>query len=73
MQTIQHSIHIQEFVKSKGIEIKFHGRNKNEASHYCGQCEVSDLYHIHAHKQRTNKYWEYLLTFHRRKFSTFFL
>lgn len=40
MQTIQQTIHIQEFVKSKGIEIKFHGRNKNEASHYCGQCEV---------------------------------
>jgi lysine-specific demethylase 6A len=40
MQTIQHTIHIQEFVKSKGLEIKFHGRNKNEASHYCGQCEV---------------------------------
>lgn len=29
-----------EFVKSKGIEIRFHGRGKNEASHYCGQCEV---------------------------------
>lgn len=40
MQTLQHTMHIQEFVKSKGIDIKFHGRNKNEASHYCGQCEV---------------------------------
>lgn len=30
-----------EYVKSKGIEVKFHGRSKNEASHYCGQCEVS--------------------------------
>lgn len=32
---------ILEFVKTKGIEVKFHGRAKNEASHYCGQCEVS--------------------------------
>lgn len=34
-------MHILEFVKSKGIEVRFHGRAKNEASHYCGQCEVS--------------------------------
>lgn len=34
-------MHSLEFAKSKGIQIKFHGRNKNEASHYCGQCDVS--------------------------------
>jgi hypothetical protein len=22
------------------VEVRFHGRGKNEASHYCGQCEV---------------------------------
>lgn len=32
---------ILEFVRHKGIDVKFHGRGKNEASHYCGQCEVS--------------------------------
>lgn len=31
---------ILEFVKDKGVEVKFHGRGKNEASHYCGQCEI---------------------------------
>lgn len=41
LQTLKHSMQILEFVKSKGIEVKFHGRTKNEASHYCGQCEVS--------------------------------
>lgn len=41
MQTLKHSMQILEFVKTKGIEVKFHGRTKNEASHYCGQCEVS--------------------------------
>lgn len=41
MQTLRHVIAILEFVKSKGIEVRFHGRGKNEASHYCGQCEVS--------------------------------
>lgn len=29
-----------EFVKSLGLDVKWHGRNKNEASHYCGTCEV---------------------------------
>lgn len=31
---------VLDCVKSKGIEVKFHGRAKNEASHYCGVCEV---------------------------------
>lgn len=31
---------ILEYVKTKGIEVKFHGRTKNEPAHYCGQCEV---------------------------------
>lgn len=34
---------VLEFVKFKGVEVKFHGRGKNEASHYCGQCEVGVL------------------------------
>lgn len=29
-----------EYVKAKSVEVRFHGRGKNEASHYCGQCEV---------------------------------
>ncbi|XP_055635786.1 lysine-specific demethylase 6A isoform X2 [Toxorhynchites rutilus septentrionalis] len=40
MQTMKHCMQILEYVKSKGIEVRFHGRGKNEASHYCGQCEV---------------------------------
>lgn len=39
-------MHILEFVKSKGIEVRFHGRAKNEASHYCGQCDVSKNFHF---------------------------
>lgn len=30
-----------EYVKAKDVEVRFHGRGKNEASHYCGFCEVS--------------------------------
>lgn len=41
MQTLRHVVATLEYVKSKGIEVRFHGRGKNEASHYCGQCEVS--------------------------------
>ena len=43
LQTIKHCYQILEFVKLKNVEVKFHGRGKNEASHYCGQCEVRDL------------------------------
>lgn len=41
MQTLRHVITTLEYVKSKNVEVRFHGRAKNEASHYCGQCEVS--------------------------------
>ncbi|KAL0267841.1 UNVERIFIED_CONTAM: hypothetical protein PYX00_009996 [Menopon gallinae] len=40
LRTLKHCCVILELVKSKGIEVRFHGRGKNEASHYCGQCEV---------------------------------
>jgi len=40
LQTLKNVLHIQEYVRSKGVEIRFNGRGKNEASHYCGQCEV---------------------------------
>ncbi|XP_070506208.1 lysine-specific demethylase 6A isoform X3 [Chironomus tepperi] len=40
LQTLRHTVQILEHVKQKGIEVKFHGRAKNEASHYCGVCEV---------------------------------
>lgn len=44
LQTLKHCMLVLDFVKSKGVEVKFHGRGKNEASHYCGQCEVSSNY-----------------------------
>ncbi|XP_037903545.1 histone demethylase UTY isoform X2 [Hermetia illucens] len=40
MQTFKNVVHTLEYVKSKNVEVRFHGRGKNEASHYCGQCEV---------------------------------
>ncbi|KAH8376635.1 hypothetical protein KR093_000533, partial [Drosophila rubida] len=40
LQSLKNVFHIQEYVKSKGVEVRFNGRGKNEASHYCGQCEV---------------------------------
>ena len=41
LQTLRHTVQILEHVKQKGIEVTFHGRAKNEASHYCGVCEVN--------------------------------
>ncbi|XP_063220140.1 lysine-specific demethylase 6A [Bacillus rossius redtenbacheri] len=40
LHTLRQCCLILEFVKSKGVEVRFHGRGKNEASHYCGQCEI---------------------------------
>ncbi|KAL1121992.1 hypothetical protein AAG570_003400, partial [Ranatra chinensis] len=40
LSTLRHCALVLEFVKSKGVEVRFHGRGKNEASHYCGQCEM---------------------------------
>lgn len=35
-----------DFVKQCGLGTKFHGRNANEASHYCGVCE----FEVSCHK-----------------------
>uniref|UniRef100_A0A1B0DDE7 Uncharacterized protein n=1 Tax=Phlebotomus papatasi TaxID=29031 RepID=A0A1B0DDE7_PHLPP len=40
LQTLKNVMLTLEYVKTKGIEVRFHGRGKNEASHYCGQCEL---------------------------------
>ncbi|EFN82019.1 lysine-specific demethylase 6A isoform X3 [Harpegnathos saltator] len=40
LRTMRQCCLILDFVKSKGVEVRFHGRAKNEASHYCGQCEI---------------------------------
>ncbi|CAH0562123.1 unnamed protein product [Brassicogethes aeneus] len=40
LRTLTKCCRILEFVKQRGVEVKFHGRGKNEASHYCGQCEI---------------------------------
>ncbi|KAJ8684168.1 hypothetical protein QAD02_019960 [Eretmocerus hayati] len=40
LRTMKHCFFILEFIKSKGVEVRFHGRGKNEASHYCGHCEI---------------------------------
>lgn len=51
MQTLRYTMATLEYVKAKGVEVRFHGRGKNEASHYCGQCEVciNDLYGLTMH------------------------
>ncbi|XP_017776460.1 PREDICTED: histone demethylase UTY isoform X4 [Nicrophorus vespilloides] len=40
MRTLRQCSMILEFVRHKLVDVKFHGRGKNEASHYCGQCEI---------------------------------
>lgn len=44
-----------DFVKSVGLEIKFHGRGKNEASHYCASCEV-EVFNILFVKEQEKKH-----------------
>jgi hypothetical protein len=40
MKTLIQCAKMLEFVKAKKVQKRFHGRTKNEASHYCGHCEV---------------------------------
>lgn len=40
LRTMIKCYRILEYIKNKGVEIKFHGRSKNETSHYCGLCET---------------------------------
>lgn len=52
LRTMKQCCLILEFVKSKGVEVRFHGRGKNEASHYCGQCEVIKRFFISTNSYR---------------------
>lgn len=36
-----------EFIKVKKIQTRFHGRGKNEASHYCHDCDVSTVLFVY--------------------------
>lgn len=40
MRTLRQVVLTLEYLKTKGIEVKFHGRSRNEPAHYCVQCEV---------------------------------
>ncbi|XP_043190605.1 lysine-specific demethylase 6A-like, partial [Amphibalanus amphitrite] len=43
-----------EFTKACNVDIRFHGRGKNESTHYCGVCEmeVFNLLFIKEHEKR---------------------
>lgn len=36
----------KEYLKDMGIEVHWHGRAKNEAAHYCTNCEVSVVHGV---------------------------
>jgi len=38
-ESIRQTVQTLAFVRSKGIEVKYHGRRKNDPAHYCGSCE----------------------------------
>ena len=40
MRSLRQVLVTLEYVRSKGCEVKFHGRSRGEAAHFCGQCEV---------------------------------
>lgn len=61
LQSLMNVFHLQEYVKSKGVEVRFNGRGKNEASHYCGQCEVSLMLSLHAVYTIKYNYSQYYL------------
>ena len=65
MKTLQHTQLTLQFVRSKGIQIRFHGRGKNEASHYCGQCE-EEVFNILFIKEQEKKHVVHCLHCSRR-------
>ena len=40
MRSLRQVLITLEYVRSKGCELKFHGRSRIEPAHFCGQCEV---------------------------------
>ena len=44
-----------DYIKSCGIEIKFHGRARGEPSHYCGPCDV-EVFNILLVKEHEKKH-----------------
>jgi len=65
MKTLRHTQLMLQFVRSKGIQVRFHGRGKNEASHYCGQCE-EEVFNILFIKEQEKKHVVHCLHCSRR-------
>ena len=40
LRTLRQVVLILDYLKHKGLEVKFHGRNRTEPAHYCVQCEI---------------------------------
>ena len=65
MKTLRHSQLTLQFVRSKGVQIRFHGRTKNEATHYCGQCE-EEVFNVLFIKEQEKKHVVHCLHCSRR-------
>lgn len=65
MKTLRHTQLITQFVRSKGVQLRFHGRGKNEASHYCGQCE-EEVFNMLFIKEQEKKHVVHCLHCSRR-------
>lgn len=65
MKTLRHTQLITQFVRSKGVQVRFHGRGKNEASHYCGQCE-DEVFNMLFIKEQEKKHVVHCLHCSRR-------
>ena len=65
MKTLRQTQLTLQFVRSKGIQVRFHGRAKNEASHYCGQCE-EEVFNVLFIKEQEKKHVVHCLHCSRR-------
>lgn len=65
MKTLRQTQLILQFVRSKGVQVRFHGRGKNEASHYCGQCE-EEVFNMLFIKEQEKKHVVHCLHCSRR-------
>lgn len=65
MKTLRHTQLTLQFVRSKGVQVRFHGRGKNEPAHYCGQCE-EEVFNILFIKEQEKKHVVHCLHCSRR-------
>jgi len=66
MRTLRQVALTLDYMKEIGVEVKFHGRNRNEPAHYCVQC-VIEVFGVLFIREQDKKHVVYCLDCARRQ------